>query len=343
MASGTPGALPPAPPASKESGSPAQKGEGFFRLLTTLIPTTQERVREAALSFFLSPLAIVILLLGTTSIISWTAVGQPLSSPEGTLGVALAGILFLRLGASTTKTTAGLIVTVMWSVVFLVLYLLSPLAWGADPGAWRTLAVPGVEFSPVNQLLAPQAWSVLPLLITAVTSMALIATYVVRRHWRRVLAAHPESPPVASGKAQLGIAAVNLLAVTLVWTAVIDLAPRDVADVAVYGPAGLALTPVKTGSLLAAMVGLGMLVISAIWSPLSSLAAAALFMILPAAFGIPVVSSLLGLVASSGDPIATAVALASPVVGALGLLSVSLTWGLYWVTHTLSENAVPRD
>ncbi|WP_350258321.1 hypothetical protein [Scrofimicrobium sp. R131] len=322
------------------SGEPAER---LLALPVTFNPSNQLRLREAALSFILTPIAFVIMLVAINSLLTWTAVGQPLSSPEGSMGLALAGMLLFRIGSSVTHTSAGIITSAVWTAVGLIVYEI--LASGVGLGLLFSLAEPVLpgRVTGALALLTPLAWSEFPLLLVTIVAGAVLATRVARHQRRHLAELGTLDRPTASSRQGGGLLVLNLAAAAVVWMSLLELAPKDVSQVAVYGSQALGMVQPELGSVLAAMVGLAMLTVSSGWSLFSSSIVTVVTLIIPSMLIFPVTTSLTGAVATPGAPVATSLALAAPLVGALGIVIVCLTWALHWVQTCRTTEVTVSD
>lgn len=311
--------------------------ERLFTLSVDLKPSMKTHLRESLISFALAPMSLLVLLLSTTSILGWSAVGQPLSSPEAWIGLVLAAILLMRVGLSATRTSAGMIVMAAWSAVIVALY------WVGLSKALAVISQQGLDARVASSLLVqltlPTAWAMVPVLLFATVLGALLATRVARR--RRQLLTKKGIAAFAADKHLSRAAFVaSLLAIVIIWLAILELAPADVSQVAVFGSLALGLNGAAMGGVLLAAGGLFVLAASAGWAPFNTVSLTGLLLVLPAVLIFPVSSSLSGSVATPGSPVATAVALSSPVVGAVGILLMCLTWSLHWVQTSTEQEIV---
>ncbi len=295
----------------------------LFDFPVSTAPSVKSSLREALVSFVLTPAALIALLISSNSLLAWAAFGQPLSSPEAAMGLAVAALLLARVGKSATQTMSGIFVAAMWSLVAVLPYSLG-LAQAYNQIRSGGLGSVAVRSS-VAQLVLPSAWSGFPFLILAVTLGALAAAGIARH--KRV---HPSSARVRAHQSRAaGILA--LLAIMVIWLTALELAPAEISEIAVYGVPALGLTEVSPLGILLLAIGLFALATSAGWGALTTAALTALLLAFPALLLFPVSSSLGGAVAAPGEPLATSLALAAPVVGSVAIVLISLVWALHWV------------
>lgn len=317
--------------------------ERLLALPVTFTPTTAVRLREGGISFLLSPLALSALLLSANSLAGWAAVGQPLSSPEATLGIAISGFLFLRIGMSATRTTAGLLITSIWALVIAVLaqilFSTHGAQWIVDPGS--ALVTPTGQS--IVQLILPLSWSALPTLLFCVSFSAFFAARMARKFHRERMSQADGASAGPSRTVTRTLSIMDLLAAALVWLSLLEMAPRDVSLVAVYGPPALGLSGQNWAPILLAAVALTLLTLSAAWSLLETAGLSTLLLVAPAAVVLPLSASLTGTVATPGAPESTALSLAGPVAVSVGVLLVCLTWGLHWVQTATPQNVLVCD
>lgn len=297
--------------------------ERLFELPVSVTQDTRLRFREGAVAFALTPVALLALVFSVHSFLSWAAVGQPLSSPEGAVAAGVGILLLLRVGVSATRTSSGMVVASAWACAFVVLYGIS---LGRSYALIRSEGVYALlSGSPAPQLVLPIAWSSFPFLVLAVFLGALAATRVARHQH-----VNPPTRRIRTYQNRAA-AALTLVSGSLVWVAVLKLAPSEIADVAVYGPPALGLGSSDIPGVLLAAAALFVLTATAGWAAFTTAWFTALLIALPALLIFPVFSSLGGGVATPGAPTATSLSLATPVVGVLALIVVSVTWALHWV------------
>lgn len=317
-----------------------------------LSPTGLTRFRVGAPAFVLAPIALVSIMASLGSILSWAARGQPLSSTEGVVGLTLGTLMLALIGASATRTSWGLAMVTAWSALLLAaltgLHLL-----GLSVHSLAVLAPSDSARILLLQLVGPAIWSGMPTLIFTISLCGTVAASLARA--QRRLELHPEwpRPPridpgflngdadwfAAPGapmsrtrtRAHLMVLAVDLLLGVAAWFCLLSMAPTDVSGVAVYGPLALSFQTVRSLPMLGLVVIFALLTLSTAWSTLGNLCTSCLVMILPGLLLIPSLSSLAGTVAAPGAPLATAAALAAPVMACYGLVSLSLTVGIHWV------------
>lgn len=330
-------------PLSIDAGSPVPP--------LLLEPNSAVRVRTALGAFFLAPLAILMLSTSLNSMLYWAAKGQPLSSTEGVVGVVFSSLLFLTIGITVTRTSVGIGVTAGWAAVLSVATGVLNMFTGSP----QPIGLVGeVELATyLFQLTGPSSWSGLPLLIFVISSCATLATWMARAQRRLEIRPLTSSslymdPNLLHGDADwfaapgtllspararvhLFVLIADLALGVAVWVFTLALAPTDISAVAIYGSLALSFHSVAPLPMIGLLITFALLTLSAGWSTLGNLVTSLLLLVLPGLLLVPSITSLAGTVATPGDPLATSAALASPVIAACGLVSLSLTSGIHWV------------
>ncbi|WP_022867235.1 hypothetical protein [Schaalia vaccimaxillae] len=275
-------------------------------------------LRSAVFAFFFAPLALVLMGSSMADVQTMTALGQPLASVEGLVGMALASILLALVSISSDRSPAGMIVTFLASIVVGALQLSG------------RLTVPFLMASVVDRpdMSASMSWNLYPVIVVGIMAGATCAFILTLRdaparqvHSLKRLRSHPHAW-VASLALPLALIAMMLL---------IHVAPTDTTAVAAQGLSGViaerVLEPIFP---LIVTVLLAAVAFVARWSLTGPQLAAWLVLVLPSYLFQPLWSSLTGHVVTPGASLSTQVAMAAPVATSLGLALATSTIGLFW-------------
>ena len=74
------------------------------------------RLRSGLFAFFFAPMSLVFLGSSMVDVQALAAVGQPLASVEGLIGMALASLLLALIALNCEESSAGMVVTFAWSI-----------------------------------------------------------------------------------------------------------------------------------------------------------------------------------------------------------------------------------
>lgn len=279
--------------------------------------------RSGLFALVFAPAALVLLGSSMADVQAQTAIGQPLASVEGLIGMALATIIVALVSMNCDESPAGMIVTSASSVVV-----------GACQGA-GLLRVPLLQASLIDapDMRAAVAWSLYPVAVTVITGCAAAA---LARAGRPVRGPRPAPRPDAPHRTILRhrhawVAGFAIPAALLALLLLVDVAPWDTTEVASLGLSALAPTrALAAPKALAAALLLGLVALLSRFSLTGPQAAAWFLMALPGYAIWPLWTSISGAVVTPGPSPLTALALASPVVAALGMLLGASTIGVYW-------------
>ncbi len=305
------------------------------------LPTRLQHLRSGLFAFLFAPIALGLLAEAVTDSMSVTAVGQPLSSSLGMIGLLVATLLLGLIAVNADESPAGMVVTTAWSLVIAILQLTGIMALPVGP----------VPFVSGADMHAAMVWSLYPVTVFAICLGATLATFDVRR--RALAAVNSPGPEVhlegindvfasnpTHGRDRLLVTVGSVILTSVAVAALIWAAPSDTLPVAAHGLAGLSshhhLAPPAA---LMAAVCLGIVA----WGSRRSLFGAAFcgvfLMAVPAYLILPLRSTLTGRVATPGDSSLTSLSLAAPVITALGLSLSALALGAHWTRRHLLEEA----
>lgn len=275
--------------------------------------------RSGLYALIFSPIALVLLGSSMVDVQGQTAIGQPLASVEGLIGMALASILLALISMNCEESPAGMIVT---SVVSLFI--------GAAQFT-GFLRIPLLQSTRIDALdmRAAVVWSLYPVSVTVMTACAAIAiasarhapTVVDADTPRRVLREHRHAW-VTSATLPLALLAVVLT---------IMIAPDDTTSVAAHGLSGLSSSHpfIPVYGLVIALV-FGCITLMSVHSLTGPQLVAWIVLVIPGYMLVPLWTSLTGKVATPGYSLSTQVSLAAPVLTALGLVLATTSVGVHW-------------
>lgn len=318
------------------------------------VPTRAQRLRSGLFAFLFAPAALMILGLAVTDIQSEAAVGQPLASSEGLVGLLLATMLLALISLNSEESTVGMVVACVWAGVIGTLQLAGVVR---APSALLS-AVTGADAS------AALRWSLYPVSVLAILVGATLAVRATRqrgaaihvRLGRSAAEAHDEeqlleefTDAFASGRThyrERTIVMVSSVALTLVaMAAILHIAPDDTIQVPALGLTGLVqgYTYQPLIALVAALC-LGLVAWGSRWSVLGPQVVAWVLLVFPSYFVVPVWASLTGNVAAPGASRMTAVSLSGPVFTALGMVLSATTISAQWTRrYVRSEIRIALD
>ncbi len=302
--------------------------------MPTPSPLDSPHARSGIFALVFAPAALVLLGSSMADVQAQTAIGQPLASVEGLIGMVLAAVLLALVSMNCDESPAGMIVAFAVSI-----------AVGAAQNA-GLLAIPILQASSIDgaDMSAAVTWSLYPLAVAVVIGGAALALVLASR-------STADSPAGAPLRAILEhrhawVASLALPAAFVAVLLLIRAAPNDTTGVATAGLS--ALHSPEAGDWLLALAAAGLLGLVALMSPFSLTgpqAASWVLMVLPGYMLLPLWSSITGAVVTPGPSRGTSVALAAPVVAALGLVLGTTTIGVYWarlraLARTTAEGAV---
>ena len=313
------------------------------------VATRAQHVRSGVFAGSFGPIALMIMGLAVTDLQAESAVGQPLSSSEGLVGLLIATLLLALIAINSEESSAGMVVT---NVAALIVGGLQMAGIVRSPTGLLSM-VTGSDAS------AAMKWSLYPLSVFVVCVGASVAVILTRRRARIMFEQwltgeiHPQSaeelaeaftPSRAHYWARTLVMVGSLALVSVAVLLVLTSAPTDTLPVAARGLTGVvADTPFHIYELLGAALCLGVVALLAKWSVLGPQLAAWWLMIIPFYFVVPVWTSLTGAVATPGESALTALSLSAPVVTALGLVLSATTLGAHWTrrfVHLQLQRAV---
>ncbi|QPK81375.1 hypothetical protein G7Y41_00340 [Schaalia sp. ZJ405] len=279
------------------------------------------RFRSGIFALVFAPIALILMGSSMADIQTQTAMGQPLASVEGMIGVALSSSLLALVSINCDISAAGMAVTCLMSIPIGLLQLSG------------FLSVPVLMASRMGpaDMNAAMLWNFYPVCVTLITAGATASLTLVR-----------PSPSldqtqrlVPSSHRHAWAASISLPACASVLLILIDMAPADSSQVGASGLAGI-LFGYTLRPFAGLIVGL-LLAITAFvthWSLTGPQFAGWAVLILPSYLLEPLWASLTGRVVTPGASTLTQIALAAPVAASLGLVLTTTTIGVYWARKT---------
>ena len=274
------------------------------------------RLRSGLFAFIFAPVALVFLGSSMVDVQALAAVGQPLASVEGLIGMALASLLLALIALNCEESSAGMVVTFVWSIVV---------------GAAQFLGVarlPLLMKSSVGtkDMFAGVLWCMYPVCLSLMLGACALTIKSVR-----VRAGKDTRMPLARVHRHAFGTTVALPASVAAGMLMVAAAPSDSTNVAAMGLEG-----VLEGHTLMPLLALGaglsfaLLVVSARWSITGTQIATWTILVLPSYVVLPVWASLTGNVIVPGPSIITKFALASPPLAALGMATGCASMAVLW-------------
>ena len=274
------------------------------------------RLRSGSFAFVFAPIALLFLGSSMVDVQALAAVGQPLASVEGLIGMALASLLLALIALNCEESSAGMVVTFLWSLAV---------------GSAQFMGVARIPFfmkSSVqsDDMAAGVLWSLYPVCISLMLGACALTIKSVR-----VRAGRETRMPLARVHRHAFGTTVALPAALAVSVLMVGASPSDTTNVAALGLEGvLAGHSMGHGLALGAGLALALLVVSARWSITGAQLATWLILVLPTYVVVPVWASLTGNVIVPGPSILTKLALASPTLAALGMATGCASMGVLW-------------
>ena len=279
------------------------------------------RLRSGLFAFFFAPMSLVFLGSSMVDVQALAAVGQPLASVEGLIGMALASLLLALIALNCEESSAGMVVTFAWSIAVGVAQLAGvariPLLMRSSVGSSDMGAA---------DMFAGVLWCMYPVCLSLMLGACALTIKSVR-----VRVGKETRMPLARVHRHAFGTTVAIPAAIAAGFLMIVAAPSDSTNVAAMGLEGvLATYTTPPWFALAAALALALVAVSARWSITGAQVAAWIVLVLPAYVVLPVWASLTGNVIVPGTSIITRIALASPPLAALGMATGCASLGVFW-------------
>ena len=282
------------------------------------------RLRSGLFAFVFAPVALVFLGSSMVDVQALAAVGQPLASVEGLIGMALASLLLALIALNCEESSAGMVVTFVWSLVVGVAQFLGvarlPLLMKSSVGR--------------EDMLAGVLWCMYPVCLSLILGACALTIKSVR-----VRAGKDTRMPLARVHRHAFGTTVALPAAVAAGVLMVGAAPSDSTNVAAMGLEGI-----LEGHTLAPLFALGsglafaVLAVNARWSITGTQIATWAILVLPSYVILPVWASLTGNVIVPGSSIITKFSLAAPPLAALGMATGCASMGVLWARMRALKN-----
>ena len=210
------------------------------------------RLRSGLFAFVFAPISLIFLGSSMVDVQALAAVGQPLASVEGLIGMALASLLLVLITLNCEESSAGMVVTFVWSLVIGTAQFLGfarlPLLMKSTVGA--------------EDMLAGVSWCLYPVCLSLILGACALTIKSVR-----VRAGKATRVPLARVHRHGFGTTIALPAAIVAGTLMVAAAPSDTTNVAAMGLEGI-IEGFETMPWLAlgAGVAFAALVVSARWS-----------------------------------------------------------------------------
>jgi len=235
---------------------------------------------------------------------------------EGLIGMALASLLLALIALNCEESSAGMVVTFVWSLAVGVAQFLGvarlPLLMKSSVGR--------------EDMLAGVLWCMYPVCLSLILGACALTIKSVR-----VRAGKDTRMPLARVHRHAFGTTVALPAAIAAGVLMVGAAPSDSTNVAAMGLEGI-----LEGHTLAPLFALGsglafaVLVVSARWSITGTQIATWTILVLPSYVVLPVWASLTGNVIVPGSSVLTKFSLACPPLAALGMATGCASMGVLW-------------
>ena len=282
------------------------------------------RLRSGLFAFIFAPVALVFLGSSMVDVQALAAVGQPLASVEGLIGMALASLLLALIALNCEESSAGMVVTFVWSLAVGVAQFLGvarlPLLMKSSVGR--------------EDMFAGVLWCMYPVCLSLILGACALTIKSVR-----VRAGKDTRMPLARVHRHAFGTTVALPAAVAAGVLMVGAAPSDSTNVAAMGLKGI-----LEGHTLAPLFALGaglafaLVVVSARWSITGTQIATWTILVLPSYVVLPVWASLTGNVIVPGSSVLTKFSLASPPLAALGMATGCASMGVLWARMRALKN-----
>lgn len=277
-------------------------------------------LRSALFAAVFAPIALILMGLSLADLQARAAIGVPLASVEGMIGMAFSAVILGMISINCERHSIGMFVAAAWSLIVGMLQMF---------GYLRLHLLVASNLSP-DDMAAAHRWNLYPVCVAAIllgSGIALALTHRAREknsdseHLMPFERHQSERIAVAVASLPLGIGALVLL---------IRIAPSDSLPMAAHGLAGV-VASMKLEPILSAAVAevLGLIALASRWSMIGPQVIAWTYAI-PGFLLIPLVTTLSGTVVTPGKSLSTQILMASSTLAAYGMILAASTLGIYW-------------
>lgn len=284
-----------------------------------------EHVRSGVYALVFAPVALIFMGSSMADLQAQAAVGLPLASVEGLIGVALATIILALVSLNCEESPAGMYVTSALSI---------PIGLSQAAGYLRVPLLQSTIFD-LPDMRSSVLWSLYPLSVTLITGCAAVALTYARYPAVKIDSLVPY--PAITGHRHTWVASLSIPATLIASVLFVLAAPNDTSAVSANGLSALepAAGTHALETIIAAIL-LGLTALVARFSLTGPQAGAWLIMAIPTYMLVPLWSSITGSVVTPGPSVTTQLALASPVIASLGCLLGASTMGIYVARQRVS-------
>lgn len=290
-------------------------------------------LRPAIFAVIFAPLALILMGMSLADLQARAAIGVPLASVEGMIGMAFSTILLAMISINCERNSIGMFIAAAWELVI---------------GFLQTFGYLRVHFLvasnlSTNDISAAQTWNLYPLCVAAILfggGVALALTHRAREN-------SPDSDQLMSFQRHQGeriaVAVASLPLGVIAVVLLVRCAPADSLPMAASGLHGvIAQTPMHTSEGIAVAVILGLIALVSRWSMIGPQVVAWVY-IIPAFLLIPVGTSLSGAVVTPGKSMGTQILMSASTISAYGMILAASTLGIYWARRYAPNDASSSD
>lgn len=290
-------------------------------------------LRPAIFAVIFAPLALILMGMSLADLQARAAIGVPLASVEGMIGMAFSAILLAMISINCERNSIGMFIAAAWALVI---------------GFLQTFGYLRVHFLvasnlSTNDISAAQTWNLYPICVAAILfggGVALALTHRAREN-------SPDSDQLVSFQRHQGeriaVAVASLPLGVIAVVLLVRCAPADSLPMAASGLHGvIAQNPMHTSEGIAVAVMLGLITLVSRWSMIGPQVVAWIY-IIPAFLLIPVGTSLSGAVVTPGKSMGTQILMSASTISAYGMIIAASTLGIYWARRYAPNDASSSD
>ena len=281
-------------------------------------------LRPAIFAVIFAPLALILMGMSLADLQARAAIGVPLASVEGMIGMAFSAILLAMISINCERNSIGMFIAAAWALVI---------------GFLQTFGYLRVHFLvasnlSTNDISAAQTWNLYPICVAAILfggGVALALTHRAREN-------SPDSDQLVSFQRHQGeriaVAVASLPLGIIAVVLLVRCAPADSLP--------MAQTPMYISEGIAVAVMLGLIALVSRWSMIGPQVVAWMY-IIPAFLLIPVGTSLSGAVVTPGKSMGTQILMSASTISAYGMILAASTLGIYWARRYAPNDASSSD
>ena len=290
-------------------------------------------LRPAIFAVIFAPLALILMGMSLADLQARAAIGVPLASVEGMIGMAFSAILLAMISINCERNSIGMFIAATWALAIGFLQTF---------GYLEVHVLVASNLS-TNDISAAQTWNLYPICVAAILfggGVALALTHRAREN-------SPDSDQLVSFQRHQGeriaVAVASLPLGVIAVVLLVRCAPADSLPMAASGlHAVIAQTPMHTSEGIAVAVMLGLITLVSRWSMIGPQVVAWVY-IIPAFLLIPVGTSLSGAVVTPGKSMGTQILMSASTISAYGMILAASTLGIYWARRYAPNDASNSD